>query len=383
MDIFWVVLGLLMIASGVMTLVASFVIVQTGSIAIVLRWGKFYRVIEPGIDFIIPFVDKVEIHSTATHQFELPDEPENIDRSDKEVQPGMKLPYRITHKGLEEANFYVRADYNGEKGVFPFDNTAELHELKLVHFSELHTDVQVALQADSLNAPLTAEWPLTFEWHLKADKRDDWRSIHDFIQNVGPEDGRSREEEVRKRADDAVSHALLSYLGPTTLGHAFYMTKLFSKLIKEKLEEMVGEKPCESGDREKRPWGIQIDTAFLKPPNPGHTINTARALAGAAVSEKFKTIRDAEAAAESKRLDAAAEGDATRIKARADRFKEIKKGEGEAGRIAAMSAVMEGNDNARFIAELDVRERCAEAYEKNTTVTTYAPGTDSMLPLPK
>ena len=82
-------------------------------------------------------------------------------------------------------------------------------------------------------------------------------------------------------------------------------------------------------------------------------------------------------------MDADAKADATRVQAEADREKEIKKGEGEAGRIEKMVAVWKNSPEARAIAELDVKEEGYKAYRDNTTVTTYAPGTGAILPLDK
>jgi regulator of protease activity HflC (stomatin/prohibitin superfamily) len=379
MRTYWILVGLTLFLSSLYLVLSSIVTIDSSTVGFVFRWKKFRRVITPGLNFIIPVIEKVEIHSTATRQMELPDEPENIDRVSEVAPPGKKLPFRVPHKGMEEAYFYVKEEYdvNARTGN-PFDNTLPLHKLKLVRFHELPDQTQKAMQADPLNAPLTSEPPVAFEWHLKAD---DEKSIRDFIENVSPEAGRDRETEVRKRAEDTVSRILQEYLAPTTLGHAIYMAPLFSKLIKEELEILVGEKPDPKTGTIDRPWGIHIGEAFLKPFIVGRTINTARAEAAAAVSRKQDAIRISEGEAEATRNKAAAAADATRLQAEADRESEVKKGEGEAGRIAAMAKVWATNPQAQVIAELDVKERGYEAYEKNTTVTTYAPGANSMLPL--
>jgi hypothetical protein len=336
-------------------------------------------VLGPGLKNIIPLIEEVDVLSTATRQMELPDEPENIDRVSEVAPPGKKLPFRIAHKGMEEAIFYVRDDYDaGSRTGEPFDSSSELENLKKVRFSQLPDSTQEAMKTDSLNAPITSEASAVFEWHLKAD--DD--SIKKFIENVSPEAGRDRETEIRKRAEDMIAKILQEYLAPTTLGHAIEMAPVFNRYIKRELEYMVGEKKRPESEVEK-PWGIQIGEAYLKPLYPGHSVNIARAEAAAAVSNKFTTLRNAEAEAGSIRTRAEAKAHETRVQADADKDKEIKKGEGEAGRIAAMAEVWKNNPHAKDIAELDVRERFAEAYQNNATVTTYAPGSDKMLTLGK
>ena len=125
---------------------------------------------------------------------------------------------------------------------------------------------------------------------------------------------------MRKRAEDMVARILQEYLAPTTLGHAIYMAPLFSRLIKERLEILVGERvedPTNPGAQ--RPWGIQIGEAYLKPLHAGHTVNTARAKAGAAVSDKFTTIRNSEAVAQAARNQGEANKDVITAKAEGEK----------------------------------------------------------------
>gem|GEM_PF-2833527 len=325
--------------------IAGITLGRTGEVAVVFRFGTFYRVLLPRTFpyFTIPLIDRIERYSTQVHQHELPDEPENIDRLNDIALPGKKLPFRIPHKGMAEAVFYVRKDYDvSTRTGDPFDSSRSMGELKRVRFSELPDAVQTAMQEDSLNAPLTSEAAAVFEWHLKGDTIN---AVQDFIQNVSPEEGRSREEEVRKRAEDMITRTLQEYLAPTTLGHAIEMAPLFNRLIKERLEVLVGESGAGVAGSSDRPWGIRVGESYLKPIHPGHTINDARAKAGATISNKFGTIRDAEAKA-----------GATRVQADADAYAEQRKGEGEAARIGAMAAVMR-DPNAILIAQLDVAEQ--------------------------
>lgn len=315
---------------------ASIVLVKTGSIGVVFRFRKFVRVLEPGLNFIIPLIERVERYSTQTHQFELPDEPEKIDREHNIAAQGMKLPFRIPHKGMLEAVYYTNNGYDvttRQGDPFAFDNDVSMNQLKRVRFSELPDSVQEALRADSLNEPLTSEPRGVIEWNLPAD-RD---AVENFISNMSGEEGRSREEEVRKRAEDQFARALNMYQAPATLGHAIFMAPIFDRLLKKQMEDVVtnGEKP----------WGVNISNAYIKEYNAGETVNKARSRAGAAASDAQASRRATEAKAYDIVKQATANKDA-----------EIKKGEGEAGRIKAMVEVMSDN-NARFIATLDVAER--------------------------
>jgi regulator of protease activity HflC (stomatin/prohibitin superfamily) len=204
-------------------------------------------------------------------------------------------------------------------------------------FRGLGKETQESLANDPLHEPITGEVAVVVEWYLMG--RDDI-SISNFINNVAPEGGRSREEEVRKRIEDMAAKTLQELLGPTTLGHAQVMLPHFNLLIKEALESLVGE-----DGKGERPWGIHIANAYIKSFNPGITVNKARADAVAAGSKKRSDILAGEAQAERARLQAAAEA-----------YSEIQKGMGEAGRISEMAKVMT-DDNARFIATLDVAER--------------------------
>ncbi|KKT12592.1 MAG: Band 7 protein [Parcubacteria group bacterium GW2011_GWC1_43_30] len=237
--------------------------VKTGSIAVVFRFRRFVRIMQPGLNFRIPLIESVEYYSTQTHQEELPAEADMIDRVHDVAEAGKKLPFRVLMKGKGEAIFYIK---------------------------KTETD--------------------------------------------------NREEEVRKRIEDMASRTLQELLGPVTLGHAQEMMPLFSLLIRERIEILVGEKG--EGDR---PWGIHIRDAYIKSIHPGRRVNEARADAAASVSKKQEAIRVAEGVAT-----------ATRLQADADAFSEQRKGEGEAARIGAMAVVMT-DDNARFIATLDVAEQ--------------------------
>jgi len=299
--------------------------VRTGSIAVVFRFGKFRRILRPGLNLIIPFFDKVEHYSTQVHQHELPDEPENIDRINDVPEPGKKHPFRILHKGKQGAIFYRK------------DGSGWITE----RFQELPIEERDSMEEDSLHAPLTSEIAVVVEWHLEGADRN---SIESFIDNVSAEEGRDRETEVRKRIEDMVSRALQEFLGPVTLGHASERIPLFSEMLKERTEVLVGEKPDPITNRQEKPWGIHIKDAYIKSVYPGRRINEARADAAAAVSRKQDAIRIAEG-----------EAQAMREKADAAAHAEKMKGQGEADRIRAMAEVMK-DDGARFIAALDVAE---------------------------
>ncbi len=328
------------------------VIVKTGTVAAAFRLGKFVKVLRPGPHLIIPVIHKVEVFPTSTIQMELPDEPENIDRSDTPTL-GKKIPHRIVHKGRREALYYVRSEYQQGSTEYPFDNSRLISDsgptgLKKVSFKDLPDDIQQAIEADSAHAPLTPEWPAVFEWNLRSD---DELSIKTFIENVTPQNGYSRMEEVRRRADDVIVRIIQEELTSTTVGHAIYMSRAFNQLFKDRLEELVGE----SAGKIEKPWGIQIGQAFFKEPNLGKTVNQARSDAAAADSNKQAKIRDAETKKETLRLEGEGEAAAIRAKGEAERDAEIARGQGEAGRIKEVRDVM-SDETGKFIAALDVAE---------------------------
>lgn len=343
MSNFSIVIGFISIIT-LLLLTLSIVFIDSGSLGAVFRFGKFRRVLDPGLNFIIPILERVERYSTQTHQHELPDEPENIDRTSDALPEGKKHPFRILHSGLKEASFYR------EKGPSDQTNIPDQSgsRMKLVKYGDLSEKEREAMKEDSLHAPLTSEVSAVVEWHLIDSEEG---SIRNFIQNVSPEEGRTREEEVRKRIEDTVATALQEILGRITLGHAREMMPFLSNLLKERLEALVGERTSPSANTD-RSWGVEIGTAYLKSIDPGRTVNKARSEAAASVSRKQDTIRDAEAASEA----------------------EILKGKGEAGRIEAMAKVMT-DDNARFIAALDVAE---QVLPKANTVIVPVGGMDAI-----
>ena len=314
-------------------------LVKTGSVAVVFRFRKFVRVLQPGLNFVIPFIESAEYYSTQTHQDELPDEADSIDRVSDVPGLGKKLPFRVLMSSKEEALFYVKKEDVGDPTIVA---TSPITAWRQVHLQDLEEAKRAGLTEDSLHAPLTAEIAVVVEWYLKGI---DQESIKNFVQNVEPGGGRSREEEVKKRIEDMSSRALQEFLGPVTLGHAREMLPLFSLLIKERLEILVGEKPEPGANVSDKPWGIHIRDAYIKSIHPGRRVNEARADAAASVSKKQAAIRDAEGKAT-----------ATRVQADADAFSEQRKGEGEAARIGAMVAVMT-TEEARFVANLDVAEQ--------------------------
>ena len=332
----YLILGFLVIWT-ILLGIASVTLIKTGSIGAVFRFRKFVRTLQPGLNFVIPIIESVEYYSTQTHQEELPAEADDIDRVNAVPAPGKKLPFRVLMSGSGEAIFYVKKSLGDPSIVANRPITA----WNTVHIQDLDETRRKALEEDSLHAPLTGEIAVIVEWHLE---RDDESSIKDFVQNVTPESERDREEEVRKRIEDMASRAVQEFLGPVTLGHAREMMPLFSLLLTERLEILVGEKPDPNTGVADRPWGIHIRDAYIKSIHPGRRVNEARADAAAAVSQKQGVIRDAEGKAE-----------ATRVQATADAFSEEQKGKGEATRIREMAAVMV-DDNARFVATLDVAE---------------------------
>jgi len=311
--------------------IASVTFVKTGSIGVVFRFKRFVRVLQPGLNWIIPLIESVEYYSTQTHQDELPDEADNIDRADMPA-PGKKLPFRILMSGTGEAIFYLKKA-DSDPSIKADDPITAWNQIP---FKDLEVEKKGALEEDSLHAPITGEVAAVVEWYLEGD---DEKSIKNFVQNVIPEGHRNREEEVRKRIEDMTARALQEFMGPVTLGHAREMMTLFSLLLKKRVEVLVGE-----GGTGTKPWGIHIRDAYIKSIHPGRRVNEARADAAAEVSKKQGIIRVAEGVAA-----------ATELQASADRFAEEEKGKGEAERIREMVTVM-GSEEARFIATLDVAE---------------------------
>jgi len=187
MTVFLLILGFLTLWI-ILLLIASIKIIQAGEVGAVLRLGKFNRVIGPGLHFVIPLIEKAEVFSTQTHQHELPDEPENIDRVNAMPNIDMRLPFRIVQRGKKEGIFYV--------GKSPDPDSTKPEEWKTIRFKDLPQEDQEAMEGDAIHDPLTSEIAVVVEWQLEST---DETSIKNFIENVSPEFGRDREEEVLKR----------------------------------------------------------------------------------------------------------------------------------------------------------------------------------------
>lgn len=309
------------------------VIIKAGTLGTVMRFGKLTdRVLEPGLRLVIPLVDRVDRFSTLTHQDEFPTEPELITRSDETATPpGTKQPFRIIQTGAHTAVFYVQTN--------PDDPNSEW---KKTTFGELvPKERRDAIENDPVHQPITTEVQFVVEWYL------DRGCIRDFVLNAGSED------EIRKRMEDTVARALQEYMGPTTAGHAQEVITYISNLIKVRLEVLVGEIPDpRTGEKTDKPMGIKIRDAYIKSINPGHTINTARSKAAAAVADKRAAIESAEAKAEETRLRAAAEKDEAILRAQGASESDRLRGQGEAARIRSVAEAMR-SDDARFVASLE------------------------------
>ncbi|MEK7148250.1 MAG: hypothetical protein AAB758_03045 [Patescibacteria group bacterium] len=358
-------------------LVGSFVITPATHFDVVFRLGKFHRIKWAGPGVVWLGFETRERYSIATHHEEIPAEPEKVYRGDPPVPPGMREVIRIPHSGLREAYFWVKKEYkHGEERwetEDPFDNALPRSELTRVRFSELPGHIQEAMEADSIHSPLTAEWAVIFTWSLKSDagKRITQENIKNFIENVNPQVGRDREQEVRKRGEDVIVGAMGELLAPTTVGHARYMSKLFSDLIKERLEIIVGEKEDpETKSKSESPWGIQIHSVSLKPPNLGETVNKARAEAAAATSKAQDRIRGAEGEAQAVVIEAKGKGDAAVELATRNLQAGKLEFQRERVRVDEVLAVV-AKDEA--LAEVFLRDRRATAYRDNTSITHYAP----------
>ena len=380
MTSFWLVI-FANVVSTILLAFASAIQVKTGFVGVVFRFSRFDRVLQPGLNFIIPFVERVELYPTASRQYELPDESDKIDRINDIPLPGMKAPFRVIHKGLREATFWVKKNYDiTKKEGYPFDFSKPIDELKPVLFGDLPPAIQQAMEEDSVNAPVTSEPSGVFEWYLKGT---DPVSIRQFVENVSISEGRTREEEIRRRAEDIFSSVQLTYLARMTLGHATDMLPVVNPIIKEKLEIMVGEKPDPAtGKLLERPWGTNVGQAFIKPPHAGHTINEARNKAAAAVGLKQEILRKSEGEAQNIRNAAAANHDATILNGKAEKEADIHRAEGNEALGMADNRVQANHIQTVIIpaatSELTAANfqsnRKAAAYETNETVTVHVEG---------
>src|SRR3989344_9612287 len=173
MTIVWIVLAFIVLWT-ILLVPKAIVTIDTGSIGLAFRFKKFNRKLNDGLNFIIPLIEKVEIHSTQTHQDEFPEDPEWIDRVSDTPEAGMRLPYRIMQSGLKTAIFYIEKDRNDPTRVA---NDLETHYMK-ARFKDLPEEMKKALEEDAAHAPLTAEISVAVEWNLDGENE---RSLHDFI----------------------------------------------------------------------------------------------------------------------------------------------------------------------------------------------------------
>jgi len=343
-----IVLLLVILSLGGAVLFLGIHTTKTGSIKSVFRFGKFDRILYPGLGLTVPLIEKTEEYSIGTHHDEFPEEPQFIDRVSEIPPEGMVKPIRIGQKGMEAARFYVNPD-----GRIPDQPDQLITNYKIIPFSDLPDDVKESMKLDSFSAPLTSEVSFVVEWRLNDDNVD---TVLNFLENVIPAEGRTREEEVTKRMEDFGEGILQALLTPITLGHAREMKKPLELHLQEQIEILVGERADPNPDLGQKPWGIHIVKASIKDISAGHTVNAARAAAAAAVSNRETSVRDAEAAAERTELTANSDKYSRKKNAEAEAYEEKKKGEGERDRIMAMCEAMK-DPNARFLAQLDVAEQ--------------------------
>ncbi|MBX4181483.1 hypothetical protein KW807_01295 [Candidatus Parcubacteria bacterium] len=371
--VYWIAMGIILLLAEILLGTKSTVQVATGFIGAEFRFKKLRRRLKPGLNFSPPGWRRIEYYSTAQFQQEFTTEPEDVDRVNDNPDEGKRSPYRIPHKGLREAEYWVVKDYDVEKRVGnPFNDTLPLSEMKKVRFNQLPDELQEALDFDSVNDPITTEIPVVVSWSLKTDSFD---SLENFIANINPASGRDRIQEVHKRMEDEVSQVLQAQLGALTAGHSIYMAASLSPVIKEKIKNLVGD--VAPGTNVDKPWGIQINEAFLKLIHLGSTFNKAR-------SEARSTLEKAQAQAEATQREAESKANATRLQAAADEEKKKADGRGEAARLTSLLNVVKANpEEARFILGMETTREGYAAYRDNKTVGTYAPGlgANPVLPL--
>lgn len=351
-------LGLMLVIAGLLAYL-GWTTPAVGIIVVVLRFGAFHDVIRPQKypQFVIPFIDKVEYHTTKVQQRELTTDMDNIDRLNDHPDTGKRLPFRVLMKGRKEALFYVKKDPTNPEEARTIIAGQPLTEWKLVPLGELDDERRKAMEDDSLHAPLTGEIQVAVELRLD----DENLSIRQFVENIEPENGRSRMDEVWKRIEDQCARVLQDIMGVTTLGHAREMMEVFNAHLQLRLEILVGEKSAlPGGDLTDRPWGIHISDAYIKSIHPGRRVNESRADAAAAVSDAVgaavTTVKQAEADAQKTELAAKANKIKVVLDSQAARIAEINKGKGERGRLEQVSAAMR-TPEGQFAATLDVAER--------------------------
>ena len=298
--------------------------VESGTIMAVKRLGRFNRIAEPGLNIIIPLVEKGEIFSTQTHQKEFP----QIDKS------GKKVPFRILQKGIKEAKFYKL-----NVGATDLSREDSYTLVDIDDFVGNDNDLLEAMNEDPLHSPLTSEVSVVVEWSLYNRAL----RVQRFIENIEPNDGRTREEEADKRIEDVIAKTLQEFLGVTTVGHARDRFPLLNSKIELQLERLVGEEQDDS-KLDPKAWGINVTKAYIKDIDPGHTVNKARSEAAASVSEKRKAINAAEALAAAKVKDGDAEAQKIKAIGQAEKDAKILRNDADADQILRVIVPSAAND---------------------------------------
>jgi len=333
--------------------------VETSTMGLVFRFGKLVRILDPGLKFIWPFIERVEIHLTPPRQHELPTDPEFIDRISAVPPLGKLAPFRINHPPEKKAYFYRKRAGAG----------TGLDAYELIHFNDLTDEEKKTMEDDPLQTALQSEIAVAVEWYPPTD----FASVENFINNVSPTAGRDRTEEVRRRISDMVAFALQDLLGRVTMRHATEMMLVVSEEIQRRIEVLVGEKTDPNTGEKEKPWGIHISKLYIKQIYGGQTIATAMSNASAALANKQEVISIAEGEAQAVRTKAEADKFAAERAAEAAAYTEEQRGKGEAKALEAMATAME-KPNARFLATLDAAR---EVLPKTRII--MAPGQNSVL----
>lgn len=293
-------------------LAASFRIVKGNELAIIFRLGEPVREVGSGPKIVpLGFYTRKLFPSTAI-QLELPGEPEEVQKEDEgNVRPGRKVPIRIAQAAAESAIFYTP---EGTRKTF----------------SEFSPEEKELIKADLLNERITSEPVILIRWRLVRGQ------LIKFYQNVG-----SVEEASRQLADAAIA-SLNEELTQITVGHTLKTLNMVSRRVRSHIEIFIGEKAEPGGGIRSAPWGIDLRDVQIKDVDPGETVNRAMAEAAAAIKEREKTVQDAKAEGEARRLVAAGEADG--IKAMVVATK------GDDGRfVAGLRAATEISKKADFI----------------------------------
>ncbi|MFH0803541.1 MAG: SPFH domain-containing protein [Candidatus Tagabacteria bacterium] len=221
-----------------------------------LFFGKPIKQLGPGLVFVPwPFCILVK-ETKLTIQLELPGEPEEVERADQDKPgQGKKIPIRITHASLESA-----IDPETKK---PFTDTQKK-----------------AMADDPLNQRLTSEVSFIVRYKIK--------DFIKFLSTIGSA------KEASRQISDTVVLTGQTELAKLTPAQTLTRLKIVSRTIRNSVDYLVGEIPDPDTQKQKDPWGIDVEDASIKLIDTGRRVNVSIADATAAGFEKTAVIQKAD-----------------------------------------------------------------------------------------